>query len=177
MTEWRSLLIRNLIPAIQGNTFWEKYLGDLLSGTESQSSIHLAIFVEPFLQYVLDGTKEIESRFSAVRCAPYRSVNKGDVVVLKRTGGPVLGLGLVESAWFYELEPESWQEIRDNYARALCALDPLFWEDRKHAAFATLMRIKQVQAIDPIRVGKRDRRGWVVLKAGSEQLHLSTDKI
>ena len=177
MTEWQSLLVRNLIPAIRGNAFWEKYLGDLLSDTDSRASIHLAIFVEPFLQYVLDGTKEIESRFSAVRCAPYRSVNKGDVVILKRTGGPVLGVGLVESAWFYELEPNSWQDIRDNYARALCALDPIFWEERKHASFATLMRIEQVQAIRPIRVEKRDRRGWVVIKPASEQMLLSSDKI
>ena len=177
MTDWQSLLMRNLIPAIQGNTFWEKYFSDMLSASELRSSIHLAIFVEPFLRYLLDGTKEIESRFSAVRCAPYRSVNKGDVVILKRTGGPVLGIGLVESAWFYELEPESWQDIRDNYARALCALDPGFWEERKHASFATLIRIDQVQAIPPIRVEKRDRRGWVVIKSPSEQMPLSPDEI
>jgi hypothetical protein len=177
MTEWRSLLVRDLIPAIQGNAFWEKYLGELLSSTESQSSIHLAVFVEPFLQYLLDGTKEIESRFSAVRCPPYRSVNKGDVIVLKRTGGPVLGVCLVASAWFYELEPDSWREIRDNYAKALCAQDPLFWEDRKDKSFATLMRIEQVQSISPIRVDKRDRRGWVVLKGASEQMYLKTDDL
>jgi hypothetical protein len=169
MTEWRALLIQSLIPAIRGNPFWEEYLTDLLSSSKS-SSIHLAVFIEPFLQYVLEGTKEIESRFSAVRCAPYHSVSKGDVVLLKRTGGPVLGLGLVESAWFYELEPDSWQEIRNNYATALCAFDPLFWEDRKNASFATLMRIEHVHAIPPIKVEKRDRRGWVVVKSASEQM-------
>jgi ASC-1-like (ASCH) protein len=53
------------------------------------------VFIEPYLQFILDGQKTVESRFSANRSAPYQQVGKGDVVLLKRTGGPVMGVGSV----------------------------------------------------------------------------------
>jgi hypothetical protein len=177
MTKWHSLLARDVIPAIRGNSFWEDYLHRLLSDAESPYSLHLAIFVEPFLRYVLDGSKKVESRFSSVRCAPYQSVQQGDVILLKRTGGPIVGICMVASAWFYELEPGSWREIRNKYAQALCAQDPAFWEQRKDASFATLMRIQHVQPTAPITIEKRDRRGWVVLRSASEQMELPTGSV
>ncbi|HKQ09498.1 MAG TPA: ASCH domain-containing protein [Blastocatellia bacterium] len=172
MMKWHSFFAFDLIPAVQENNFWRNYLDCLLSDNAAPYSLHLAVFVEPFLQYVLDGSKKIESRFSSVRCAPYQSVRKDDVILLKRAGGPVVGICRVANAWFYELEPGSLDAIKQQYADALCAQDPSFWEDRKKALFATLMRIQNVQAIQPLVIEKRDRRGWVVLQSASEQLKL-----
>ena len=56
--------------------------------------------------------------------------------------------------------------------RACCAEDPAFWEAREDASFETLMRIKHVQAINPIKFDKRDRRGWVVLQSAPQELKL-----
>lgn len=177
MPDWQTLLANNLVPAVQGNKFWEENINQMLRQPSSPFALHLAVFVEPFLQYVLDGSKKIESRFSSVRCAPYNSVKAGDIILLKKTGGPVVGLCKVTSVWFYELDGNSLQEIRERYAKALRADDSTFWEHRKGAAFATLMRIKHVHRVDPIKIDKKDRRGWVVLRAASAQMDLLSSEL
>lgn len=128
--------------------------------------------MEPFLQFMLDGSKTVESRFSAIRCAPYGRVEKGDVILLKRTGGPIVGLCQVTNRWFYQLDRASWQIIKDKFTKALCAEYPGFWKERESASFATLMRVHHIRAVAPIRFEKRDRRGWVVLCEASDQRQL-----
>ncbi|KKM09381.1 hypothetical protein LCGC14_1722920, partial [marine sediment metagenome] len=51
-----------------------------------------------------------------------------------------------------------------NFESALCAQDPQFWESRKHASYATLIKLREFNSISPIKFRKKDRRGWVVLK-------------
>src|ERR1700686_1163065 len=68
--------------------------------------IHLAVLVEPYLSLILDGKKTIESRFSTNRHAPFEQVQRGDVLILKRSSGPVEGLCTVSDAWFYQLNPD-----------------------------------------------------------------------
>jgi hypothetical protein len=153
---------------VKGDGFWEPYLRALWNGRRHAFSVHLAIFVEPYLGYLLEGHKTVESRFSAVRCPPYRRVQRGDVLLLKLSGGAVVGICQVGQTWFYRLDPRSWQTIRKEFTQALCAQDPSFWESRQRASFATLMQVENVRRIDPIPWIKRDRRGWVVLRSGYE---------
>jgi ASC-1-like (ASCH) protein len=56
------------------------------------NSLHLAILNEPYLEYILQGKKTIESRFSLTRVPPYKQVSKGDIVFLKQYGDPIVGL-------------------------------------------------------------------------------------
>lgn len=126
--------------------------------------IHLAVFVEPFLTKILQGKKTVESRFAKKRIAPYQLVKEGDILILKASSGPVLGVCEVGQVWFYRLDPGVRDSIRRDYSVALCAEDPSFWEQRTGASYATLMQIKSVMALSPVRVSKRDRRGWVVIK-------------
>jgi dephospho-CoA kinase len=154
--------------AVKGDGFWGPYLRALWNGRRHAFSVHLAIFVEPYLSYLLEGQKTVESRFSAVRCPPYRRVQRGDVLLLKLSGGAVVGLCQVGQTWFYRLDPRSWQTIRKEFTHALCAQDPDFWESRQRASFATLMQVENVRRIDPIPWIKRDRRAWVVLRPGYE---------
>jgi len=93
--------------AVAADDVWSAILGDPGSGLP-RCGIHLAVFVEPFLGYVLDGSKTVESRFSVNRCAPFGKVNRHDVVLLKRAGGPVVGLAQVRTVWSYLLEESSW---------------------------------------------------------------------
>ena len=130
--------------------------------------IHLAVFVEPFLEYVLDGSKTVESRFSVNRCAPFGKVSEGDAVLLKRASGPVVGIARVRTVWSYELDESSWAVIRNRFAKALRAQDPEFWLRRRGASYATLMLMDQVLALEPVKWEKRDRRGWVVLRSVGE---------
>ena len=129
----------------------------------TRTKIHLAVFTEPYLQYMLDGTKTVESRFSIKGCAPYGRVSPNDTLLLKKAGGPIVAVCEIGAVWFYRLKPATLGAIRRRFSKALCADEPAFWEDRKHATFATLMTVKNLRKIDPICCGKRDRRGWVVL--------------
>lgn len=165
-------LVDKLQSAVQGDPFWESYLEQLTSPNDARFALHLAILVEPYLQFILDGKKTVESRFSTRRFAPYNRVEKGDVVLLKQSSGPIVGVCQVTYVWFYQLEPESWLTIKKDFAAAICAQDPNFWKEREAASFATLMQIKHVKSIEPIKFAKRDRRGWVVLYESSGQLQL-----
>jgi hypothetical protein len=159
--------------SLDSDSYWSKYLSNL-SNPELKSltsSIHLAIFVEPFLQFLLDGKKTIESRFSINRCAPFDKVSKGDLLLIKKSGGPIVAICTVKDRWYYRLNPNSWNEIRQ-YQEALCATDPGFWEERQDASFATLIQIANITKIFPIDFEKKDRRGWVVISDKTNQYSL-----
>ena len=55
-----------------------------------EGGLHLAVLKEPYLEFILKGEKTVESRFSIRRRAPYKRVEKGDVVILKQQSGNVL---------------------------------------------------------------------------------------
>jgi hypothetical protein len=165
--KWAEDIVRQVASAVRGNLFWARYLERV--DEEREKSLHLAVLKEPYLEFILRGEKTVESRFANRQCAPYKRVAKGDVLILKRQSGPVLGLCRVAHAWFYELDPESWKMIRKDFTAALHAEDPTFWRDREAASFATLMSIDNVHSLEPIGCGKRDRRGWVVIKRAAER--------
>jgi hypothetical protein len=157
---------------------WIQVLEDVLQAELAlpcaSVGLHLGIFVEPYLTWVLQGRKTIESRFGVQRCAPHGRVSVGDVLLLKASGGPVVGACRIRETWFFDLRVTALSSVRDRFARPLCADDAGFWEARAHATLATLMRIGDVQPLAPIPVAKRDRRGWVTLReAGAIELGLS----
>lgn len=153
-------LYKRVKLAAEKDAYWAERLGLLPT---IRHSIHLAVFVEPYLTLLLQGKKTVESRFSSVRCAPFQRICAGDVVLIKRSGGPVVGLCEVGEVWSYELDPSSWKQIRRSFMKELCARDPKFWTARAHAIYATLMRVKNVVEISPTDWVKHDRRGWVVV--------------
>ena len=162
--DWQPL-VDEVLAVVRGDAFWEDRLAAVTAAT---IGLHLAVFVEPFLGYLLAGRKTVESRFAMRRTPPYGQIRCGDLVLVKRSGGAILGLCEVAETWFYHLDSESWEAIREEFALALCAQDPAFWESRRAATFATLMQIAAVRALPPIRCPKRDRRGWVVLRSRDE---------
>jgi dephospho-CoA kinase len=172
MPEWHARLVHDVRSVVQGDHFWERPLCQWTSQNACGCTLHLAILVEPYLQFILEGRKTVESRFSARRGAPYGIVQRGDIVLLKRSGGPVVGLAQIAYVWFYRLDPRSWDGIRNEFTEALCAQDPAFWHARRHASYATLMRLQHVRAITPVPCVKRDRRGWVVLQRPVHQMAL-----
>jgi hypothetical protein len=127
--------------------------------------IHLAVLVEPYLSLILEGKKTIESRFSVNRHAPFEQVGKGDIIILKRSSGPVVGICKVADAWFYHLDPDTWPDI-ERYAAALCMDDSLFWKEKRGASYASLMRIEGTVRVPNFEIDKLDPRGWVVLHSG-----------
>ena len=168
---WNDTLAEGLRSAVAADEFWSGYLAPD-ARLDSSVSVHLAVLVEPYLRYIIEGHKTIESRFSMRRFAPYGQVGEGDVILLKRSGGPVVGLCRVAAVTFYTLDEPTRERIQSTYAEALCASDPVFWAERAAACYATLMYIDSVLETAPLRFEKRDRRGWVVLQAGSAKRSL-----
>lgn len=162
--------ISAVVSALRRDPEWSAAARSLSERTAKSPSLHLAVFVEPFLEYILSGKKTVESRFSTVRFPPYGRVSRGDFVLLKASGGPVVGIAEVGAAWFYRLNTESWRTIRQDFAAALCAEDPEFWKSREKAEFATLMYVTRARRLEPISWPKRDRRGWVVVRGKAEGL-------
>ena len=171
MNAWIEPLVPQILKEVESDATWSSLLKEALTEDYPSMSTHLAIFVEPFLQFILEGRKPVESRFSATKCAPYDAISENDIVLLKRSGGPIVGVCEVSKVWFYELDPQSWRSMREEFATAMCAQDPEFWNSRESAAYATLLCLDRVMAVPPIWCTKRDRRGWVVLRRrGAQQL-------
>jgi hypothetical protein len=140
-----------------------------LKAPEITAGVHLAIFVEPYLTAVLQGRKTIESRFGVHRRPPYLCVHSDDFILLKQSGGPVVGLALARSAEFYQLSPTVLADIRARFAYQLFALDDEFWESRAGKQYATLIELEDPVEIDPLPIIKRDRQGWVTYDRPSER--------
>lgn len=167
-----SKLLETVRDAVQSSEFWQPYFEELAFDNPPEVSTHLAVFVQPYLRYVLDGQKTVESRFSVNQTPPYGKVGVGDVLLLKRTGGPIVGIGRIGQVWFYQIDSESLHELQTAFSAALCAQDPQFWAELSNGSYATLMRLEHVESIAPIKIGKSDRRGWVVLRKRSRQMLL-----
>lgn len=168
MPLWTSSLVDALSTNLESDPYWGPRLSNRT--TASERILHLAVFVEPFLQFVLDGTKTVESRFSAHRCAPYESVRSGDLLLIKESSGPVVAIAEIGQVWFYELDSSAWRTIRQQFGPMLRIEDPEFWTRKSGACFATLMRLERVERLSPLKCEKRDRRGWVVLEAPTDRL-------
>jgi len=159
-----SYIANKILPLVEGNSFWNNYLSDILFDKKPSVGIHLGVFIEPYISYILGGRKTVESRFGIRRQPPYGHVASDDILFLKYSGGPVVGICKISDVWFYQLNRKSWSTLRKEFADALCAQDSEFWQQRKHASFATLMQIKSVVKIPPVDFPKKDRRGWVILR-------------
>lgn len=129
--------------------------------------LHLAVFVEPYLGMILDGRKTLESRFARTRKPPYQCAGPGDLVALKRSSGPVVAVCTVMAAHFHELDPRTLLMLRLRYAEAIGDSSNAFWSARRRMRYASLLQLDDVRLIDAFELAKIDRRGWVVIEAGT----------
>ncbi len=151
--------------AVRGDEFWEPSLKSLLNDSACPFTLHLAVLVNPWLQEILDGRKTVESRFSVFRCAPYGCVEAGDVILLKKSGGNIVGICQAAETRSYVLNPQSLCAIREEFSEAIGTQDAAFWNARARAKYATLVTVQNVRSVRPLPWRKSDRRGWVVIRA------------
>lgn len=149
---------------LSSSEFWLRYLATTVVSDRCDVGIHVAIFSEPFLSSVLDGSKTVESRISRVRCAPFGEVTRGDVILIKEVAGPICGIALASEVWFFDLSLEPLDRIRSRFGKYICG-DDEFWASRADAGFATLIELAEITTISPLQFEKRDRRGWVSLRS------------
>ncbi len=63
---------------------------------------------------------------------------------------------------FKELTERRIMQIKRKHNERICG-DDLYWEEKKKSRWGVLIWLKDVRAIEPIRIDKKDWRGWVVL--------------
>lgn len=157
----RRKILERLLKCVPARSAWHGRLLDQVEAEEVAVGVHLAIFVEPYLTAVLEGKKTIESRFGITRRPPYNCIEVDDYILLKRSGGPIIGLAIAKATHFYQLSPTVLADLRRRYSRQLFAQDDLFWSQRADKHYATLIELDAAAQITPLSIDKRDRQGWV----------------
>jgi hypothetical protein len=153
---WQLPLQVSIRLGLYDNAFWTSIL-------EQNPRTHLAVLVEPYLSLILTGKKTIESRFSRTRRVPYETVAARDVIVMKRSAGPLAGIALIEQTWFFDLHKTPLESIKRQFAAAMAVAEDDFWDQRESMRYATLIRLSHVTPLPPLTCFKRDQRAWVTL--------------
>jgi predicted transcriptional regulator len=175
---WAVHALRQMRKQLESDRAWgvRGAAGKKLDVEKPGPAVHLAVFVEPYLSLLLDGTKTIESRFGQRRSIPYERVAPGDVMLLKASSGPVVGISEIASAAYFDLRTEPVRTIRRRFGKQIAA-DAEFWEHCEGASYATLLDVRNARALpSPIACPKRDRRGWVIFDRATLQ-NLATTRL
>ena len=152
----KNVIIQQLSVQLANDKQWQHYLNKFTG------DIHLAILQEPYLTYILQGTKTVESRFAKVKYAPFNQVAIGDILVLKQSGGSIKAICKATAVWFYELTPTTLNAIKRKFEKNIQPEEPnSFWKTRTKCKVATLIKISDVTTIPHLEIKKKDRRGWV----------------
>lgn len=121
--------------------------------------IHIAVCVEPFLTRIFTGEKTLESRLARNRITPWHRVRAGDAVLLKHSGGPIVG-GFEVSACDY-IEIGDIEAFWTKYGDALC-VDDDFRQRKRASRYATLLTVGRPFALpEPIPCREKNRRSWI----------------
>jgi len=155
-----SRLISHLGACLGPEAAWAAALDKI---TQGEAALHLAVLTEPFLGWLLDGTKTVESRFAKVRCAPWGVLAEGDIIAVKRPGAGITGAFRAGPVSSYRLTPRLVAELRERYAAAIGAVDDEFWQQRAGCGYATLVQVESARPVPALPFPKKDRRGWVRL--------------
>lgn len=124
---------------------------------------HLVILKKPYLDAILDGRKHVESRFWKTKRYAFGRVLPSDILLLKLSSGPVCGMATVEAVKNFEnLTSKKIAEIKKKYNHLIVGADE-HWQNRTDCKFGFLVWLKDVRAIEPVRIHKKDWRAWVVL--------------
>ena len=132
-----------------------------------RNQYHLAILYRYMLDKIISGDKTIEGRFHKVKTTPFGRIQKGDIVFLKETSGPVRGYIIVKDVKYY-VHPSvvTIENILEKYGDKLC-IDRSFRDKALQANYITLIFIDKVYAIPPVHIPKRDRRAWIIFDTQS----------
>jgi ASC-1-like (ASCH) protein len=126
-------------------------------------SNHLVILKKPYLGAILAGRKKVESRFTRTKRYAFGRVLAGDKLFLKVSSGPVCATAIIgEVKNFENLTPKQIIKIKQQYNHHIRAGDE-YWQSKADCRFGFLVWLRDVRAIEPVRIRKKDWRGWVVL--------------
>lgn len=126
---------------------------------------HLAIFKGDGAEKILSGDKLIESRFSKRKDPPFGVISAGDLVYIKPSGKDIIGQFRVKKVIFFDnLDSSDLTDLKEKYDKNLAVRED-YWQGKEKSKYGTLIFIGEVDPFitAPIRIPKKDLRGWVVL--------------
>ena len=163
--KWKDKLLKKLITDLKQNDEWRVFT-EKLKCDFPEIGIHLAVFNDIILNELLAGNKTIESRFSTNRISPFGKVQSGDIVLVKKSGGPVVAVFVTGSVSSYSnLTPAKISALRHQYSNSLgLSENDEFWKEKVKSKYGTLITIKRLMEVYPYHIEKKDRTGWVVVQ-------------
>jgi len=124
---------------------------------------HLVILKKPYLEAILAGRKQIESRFMRTKRHAFGRVLPGDRLFLKVSSGPVCATATVAAVKNFEnLTPKQINALEQRYNHYIQGSDE-YWRSKASCKFGFLVWLKDVKPIEPVQISKKDWRAWVVL--------------
>jgi predicted transcriptional regulator len=131
---------------------------------------HLAILTRQAIKAVISGEKTVEIRFSKKKISPFGEISAGDLVYMKPPGEELTGQFEVKKVISLEVIEESdWIWIKTQFSEKMSLGSPTeaknYFKLHQGSKYATIMFISKVEQFitSPIRIIKRDLRGWLVI--------------
>jgi len=163
--KWKDKVFKEIIKEIDQDSAW-KEITQKLKSNRNDFGVHVAIFSEPYLTLLITGAKKVESRFSINRISPYGKIFAGDIVLVKKGGGPVVAIFVAGKVKFFSgLNVPKLKVVEEQYADLICSkVDPEFWHIRENSKFGTLIEVGLVKEIGPVTINKSDRTAWSIVQ-------------
>ncbi len=116
---------------------------------------HVAIMSKkpPFLKWILDGSKKVESRWYKTKRTPYGRIKENDIIYFKNSGERITVKATVEKVLFFaDLTQEKIKKIIKDYG------DDIKLQNKDAttytAKYCILLFLKDVQEITPFKIDK-----------------------
>ena len=127
------------------------------------ANYHLVILKKPYIEAILAGRKQIESRFTRTKRPFIGKVSQGDKLFLKQSSGPVCATATVAKVKNFEnLTPKQITEIKQRYNQYIIGGDE-YWLDKADSKFGILVWLADIEPLRPVKICKKDWRVWVIL--------------
>ncbi|MCC7552045.1 ASCH domain-containing protein [Candidatus Micrarchaeota archaeon] len=130
---------------------------------------HLAILSKKgkFLDKILSGEKQIESRWYKFKRPPFGSISKGDIIYFKESGEPVSAKANVEKVLtFAELNEKKIKEIIKKYGKKICIdlsyLNQL--KSKKYCILIFLKKPKKIKSFEIDKTGYGNMTAWISIE-------------
>lgn len=146
----------------------EEVLKNIKLEYDETTTIHLAIFSGPYFDYIADGIKTIESRFTKNKVLPYQKIKPKDIVIVKQSSGPVVGYFYAGDCLFFDFSEYDIDEVFKKYRAPLC-IDDEFINSKKNSNYATLINVDKYEKCEPFKINKKGMSTWMILKEGKNE--------
>jgi hypothetical protein len=133
--------------------------------------LHLAVFSPGYINKIFTGQKTHDGRFSKIRCRPFRTVSRGDLILMKQSGGSMRGYfvaGDVED--FEKVDEGIFDYVLEKYGNSLTLTQDFIDLKSNSTNYITIIEItKPTRFRNPVGIKKHDRSGWVTLGGESQK--------